>query len=310
VSQEELYVHTAKEVRMSRSRTLVRALIVSLGATLAVQAQAAIEFFDIPGAEGTTAWAINLRGDVVGTTLSKSATVFHGYQRDRSGTVTTVDAVAPNCTSARGISPSGEIVGFFQKQTCGGTQFPTELRPGAHGFVVKNGPLEIVDVKLPGTVGTIVMGINPAGDLVGGYSDAANKIHGFLRNRGTITTIDGPGAGLTICRGINDNGEIVGRFDGHGFLRRADATFETIDFPGAASTVVGGINPQGDIVGRFVMGGVVHGFLRRAGGQPVQFDVPGAATTDPTGISPSGEIVGTVTILEGGKTKTRGFIQR
>ena len=298
---------------MYRSRTLVGALILSLGASLAVQAQAnpTIEFFDIPGAEGTTAWAINPRGDVVGTTLSQSATVFHGYQRDRSGTVITLNAVVPNCTSARGISPSGEIVGFFQRTTCGGTQFPTELRPGAHGFVVKNGPPEVVDVQFPGTVGTIVMGINPAGDLVGAYMDAANRTHGFLRKDGTITTIDVQGAALTTCRGINSNGEIVGRFDGHGFLRKANGTVETIDFPGAVSTVVGAINPQGDIVGHFVMGGVTQGFLRKAGGQPVKLDVvPGATFTDATGISPSGEIVGWVTFKEGGVIKTRAFIQR
>jgi uncharacterized membrane protein len=294
---------------MSRSNILVAALALSLAAAFAVRAQPkpAIERFDIPNADTTIAWAINPAGDVVGATVSGSS-VIHGYQRDKHGTVTAVDAVVPSCTSARGISPSGDIVGFFQTQTCGGTQ--SEMRKGAHGFVQsRNGTLEIVDVKLPGTLGTAVFGINPGGDLVGGYLDAANRIHGFLRQSGTITTIDVPGAALTTCRGINAKGEIVGRFDTHGFLRKTDGTFATIDFPGATSTVVGAINPQGDIVGRFVMGGVVHGFMRKAGGQLVQFDVSGAATTDATGISPSGEIVGSVTILEQGKSKTRGFIR-
>src|SRR6266446_72644 len=97
------------------------------------------EFFDIPNADSTVAWAINPRGDVVGTTVSgANADVFHGYQRDRTGNVTAVDvaiagAAVANCTSARGISPSGEIVGFVQTLTCGGPQ--PETRPGAHGFV-------------------------------------------------------------------------------------------------------------------------------------------------------------------------------
>jgi uncharacterized membrane protein len=234
--------------------------------------------------------------------------VFHGFHRDKSGKLTAVDVVVPKCTSARGISPSGEIVGFFQTLTCGGTQ--PELRPGAHGFLLANNATpEVVDVKFPGTQATLVFGINPAGDLVGTFLDAANKTHGFLRHGGTITTIDVTGATLTICRGINSNGDIVGRFDTHGFLRKADGTVETIDFPGATSTVAAAINPQGDIVGRFVIGGVVHGFLRVAGGQPVNIDVPGATSTDPTGISPSGEIVGTVMIVEAGKTRTRAFIR-
>ena len=275
-----------------------------------------VEFFHVPGADVTTAWAISPSGDVVGTGVSglPSATVFHGYHRDKSGKVTAFDvitagALAKNCTSVRGISPSGEIVGFFQTLTCGGTQ--PEARPGAHGFVrAKNGSLDVVDVPFPGTLGTVVFGINPAGDLVGSYLDEANKTHGFLRHGGSITKIDVTGATLTACRGINAKGEIVGRFDSHGFLRRVDGSVEIIDFPGAKSTVVAAINPQADIVGRFVMDGVTHGFLRKAGSQPVMLDVvSGATDTEPAGISPSGEIVGWVTFTEGGATKTRGFLQ-
>ncbi len=214
-----------------------------------------VEFFDVPGADATTAWAVSPSGDVVGTGVSgpPGATVLHGYQRDKSGKVTAFDVttagpLAENCTSVRGITPSGEIAGFFQTLTCGGTQ--PEARPGAHGFVrAKNGSLEVVDVSFPGTLGTIVLGINPAGDLVGSYLDADNKTHGFLRQAGSITKIDVTGATLTACRGINAKGEIVGRFDSHWFLRRVDGTVETIDFPGATSTVVAAINPQGDIVG-------------------------------------------------------------
>ncbi len=273
-----------------------------------------IEFFDIPDADATVAWAINARGDVVGTTVS-GGNVFHGYQRDRNGNVTPVDvaiagAAVANCTSARGISPSGEIVGFVQTLTCGGTQ--PESRPGAHGFVQgRNGPPEIVDVQFPGTLGTVVYGTNPAGDLVGAYLDADNRTRGFLRQGGAITRIDVNDATLTTCRGINANGEIVGRFDTHGYVRSTDGSVETIDFLGATSTVVGAINPRGDIVGRFATPGVVHAFLRTRGGQPVELVVvPGATNTDATGISPSGDIVGTVTFREGDVTRTRGFIQR
>jgi hypothetical protein len=294
---------------------LMGALIVSLSTSLAVHAQPP-EFFDVAGADVTTAWAISPRGEVVGTGVSgpPSATVFHPYQRDKSGNitpvkVTTQGALAAKCTSARGISASGEIVGFFQTLACGGTQ--PEMRPGAHGFVrAKNGSVEVVDVQFPGTLGTIVVGTNPAGDLVGSYLDGAKRIHGFLRHDGSITTIDVAGATLTACRGINSNGEIVGRFDTHGYLRKADGTVETIDFPGATSTIVAGINPRGDIVGTFVKGGVTRGFSRKAGGQPVELEVMANATeTQPAGISPSGEIVGWIRFKEGSVTKTRGFTQ-
>ena len=273
-----------------------------------------IEFFDIPNSDATVAWAINARGDVVGTTVS-GGNVFHGYQRDRNGNVTPVDvaiagAAVANCTSARGIGSSGEIVGFVQTLTCGGAQ--PEMRPGAHGFVrSRDGIPEIVDVPFPGIQGSVIFGTNPAGDLVGAYLDADNRTHGFLRQGGATTQIDVNDATQTTCRGINANGEIVGRFDTHGYVRSTDGTIETIDFPGATSTVVGAINPRGDIVGRFATPGVVHAFLRRKGGQLVELVVvPGATSTDATGISPSGDIVGSVTFTEGGTTRTRGFIQR
>src|SRR5438046_2480646 len=200
---------------MSRSRIFVATLILSVCASMIVQSRVrAAEFFDVPGADVTTAWAISPSGDVIGTGVSgpPNATVLHGYQRDRSGSVTAVDVTtagpfAKNCTSARDISPSGSIVGFFQTLTCGGSQ--PEMRPGAHGFVrPRNGSLEVVDAGFPGTAGTIVVGTNPRGDLVGSYLDAGNRIHGFLRHDGSFTRIDVTGATLTTCRGINSKGEI------------------------------------------------------------------------------------------------------
>jgi hypothetical protein len=39
-----------------------------------------------------------------------------------------------------------------------------------------------------------VFGINSSGDAAGGYADQRGRLHGFLRLRGDITTIDFPGA--------------------------------------------------------------------------------------------------------------------
>src|SRR2546426_1503507 len=45
----------------------------------------------------------------------------------------------------------------------------------------------------PGSVFTIALGINPAGEVTGTYSDA-NGGHGFMRGRdGTFTKFDAPG---------------------------------------------------------------------------------------------------------------------
>jgi ribosomal protein L34 len=47
-----------------------------------------------------------------------------------------------------------------------------------HGFLCRNGTFTIIDY--PGAVRTVTQGINARGDMVGPYTDAANKQHGFL----------------------------------------------------------------------------------------------------------------------------------
>ncbi len=110
-------------------------------------------------------------------------------------------------------------------------------------------------IDYPGAVQTQVWGINSAGDMVGGFGDAAGW-HGFLLRNGTYTTIDYPGALWTDAYGINPRGDIVGQygwFDGvnttiRGFLLR-DGEFRQIDIAGHQNTMPFKISPNGTIVG-------------------------------------------------------------
>jgi hypothetical protein len=272
-------------------------------------ADAHYELFQVTQSGFTIPWAVSPRGDIAGTAGTAGG---WGFVRDSAGTVTTLRAPGGLCTSARGISPSGEVVGFYQTISCGGPG--GEARPGARGFQRhKDGSFELVDADLPGARATIALGINPQGDVVGAYLDTANKTHGFLRHHGQFVTIDVPRATLTTCRGINAAGDITGRYDDahgtHGFLRRPNGEIETVDYPGATSTIAGALNPEGDIVGRYFIGSVMHSFLRTAGGEWLNIDVPGGTNTDATGISPSGEIVGRVNVVVNGSSQTLGFIR-
>jgi hypothetical protein len=88
------------------------------------------------------------------------------------------------------------------------------------------------DVPGAGTAayqGTIVQGINNAGEVVGSYIDANGLWHGFSRtSKGVFTTFDVPGAGTsagqgTHVYGVSPSGKIVGYFIdsnsvSHGFL--------------------------------------------------------------------------------------------
>jgi probable HAF family extracellular repeat protein len=84
-------------------------------------------------------------------------------------------------------------------------------------FITINDPM--------GVKGTSPHGINAQGDIVGYYTDSAGHDHGFLRHRGTYTTLDDPLAvsgpnGGTAAFGIDAQGAIVGTYtDSKGIMR-------------------------------------------------------------------------------------------
>ncbi len=62
----------------------------------------------------------------------------------------------------------------------------------------------------PDATSTAAIGINEAGQIVGGYNDANFVGHGFLWDKGTFTTIDPSGATYTAAARINAVGKING----------------------------------------------------------------------------------------------------
>jgi hypothetical protein len=132
-------------------------------------------------------------------------------------------------------------------------------------------------INHPNAKSTSGSGINARGDIVGTYTDQANKTHGFLLRRGDFITIDYPGATATEGTGINFRGDIVGTHQGpnlatpgsggdiHGFLLRARASLpEPIDYPGHMNTIAQRITASGQILGCYhdhdTMGSM-HGML-------------------------------------------------
>jgi hypothetical protein len=131
-------------------------------------------------------------------------------------------------------------------------------------------------------LGTQPKGINAAGEIVGGFTDAGRRAHGFLLRHGQFTTIDVPGwlvgaAGTlpTSANGINPDGDIVGSFTApynppisttsaiddprycpaanspactKGFLY-SHGVFSAVLFPGHPGAVPWHITPDGDIYG-------------------------------------------------------------
>lgn len=187
-------------------------------------------------------------------------------------TITTFDAPGAGTaaglgTFANGMNDSGAITGFIR-----------DANSARHGYLrAPNGTFTIFDDPNAGTCsvscGTIGNGqgtrgyaINPAGEIVGFYTDNSARCHGFVRApNGTFAQIDAPDAG----RGPFPQGT----------------------FPSEFTPM--GINPGGAITGFYVdASSVQHGFVRASGGKITEFDPPGSILTNPNAIDAPGDITG------------------
>lgn len=201
-------------------------------------------------------------------------------------------------TIVDGINPAGAVTGC----TFDGT---VNL-----GFVrAPNGA--VTTIAVPGSTSTFVGSecggpagppINPAGAIVGSYTDIGGITHGFVRSPdGIFTRFDAPGGVNTdfVCC-ITPAGAVAGiSLDasysvGHGFLRAPNGTFAMFDSPGSTFTAPTGINPEVAISGVYFDANFIeHGFFRARDGTITTFDAPGAVNgTEPHGINPAGAIVG------------------
>ena len=204
-------------------------------------------------------------------------------------------------------------------------------------------PIDVPCAACPGGIArrTALGGINPAGDIVGVYTDAVGMQHGFLLSGGQYTTIDFPNAAATVARGISPGGEIVGTYTApvsaapwgdpaycpaagspactKGFLY-SHGRLSTLLFPGHPGAIPTRITPDGSIYGclhDFDLMGSMYGaawtrsgnFSLAAGGG--QLSDPGMSfpSSMDDGATPDGKvIVGLYTDMMTGHQ--HGFVQR
>jgi uncharacterized membrane protein len=117
-------------------------------------------------------------------------------------------------------------------------------------------------IDYPGAVDTEALGINTAGDIVGGYVDGSYNHHGFLLSGGVYTTIDDPAVPGSTAYGINDFDRVVGTNSYSSYLYDAGTgAFTSLQFPDSQALVGAvGINNAGVVVGAIVTSGTTLGF--------------------------------------------------
>ena len=117
---------------------------------------------------------------------------------------------------ANGINISNRVVGVYRV-----SNLPTGVN---HGFIRSPNGTITNPVDYPGSTSTSLFGISDSGWVVGSYTDAQGKTHGFLRkNANTYISFDFPNATSTSLNGINSSGFISGRYTDstgirHGFI--------------------------------------------------------------------------------------------
>ena len=206
---------------------------------------------DPNGIGRSQAQGITDEGEIVGyyavpvpTTVDPAGAFTRSFLRDPDGTFSPIDVPGANNTLAIKMSPTGKVVGCFHNlsfdflttmhgfvlqdgnyeefpvpgsmhngitpngRTIVGVVFPTVST--FHAYMVHDGVFQMIDP--PSAVVSDARDINSSREIVGFFTDSANKTHGFLLRKGEFTTIDFPGGDVvaTQARGINPQGDIVG----------------------------------------------------------------------------------------------------
>lgn len=170
---------------------------------------------DVPGADQTMPYGLNSKGDVTGMYFLPGDTTKHYGFAMIGGRFITIDYPLPNDMSCGSwIGDNGEVAGHVQ-----------EKNGAYHGYRWLDGQFTLVEFpgSKTGQFWDSIYDINPAGDLLGAYSDARGKQRAFLRRNGVFTTFDVPGSQRTRATAMNSSGQVIGMYvDGggvnHGFM--------------------------------------------------------------------------------------------
>lgn len=162
-----------------------------------------------------------------------SGLLFTTRSAGQSFNFTTIDVPCAACpggiarqTSAQGINPAGDVVGFY-----------VDAVGKSRGFLLSGGQFTSIDVPgalvgVVGTLPTLARGINPGGDIVGSFTAPYNPP--ASTSVGFDSPAYCPAAGSVAC--------IKGFLYSHG-------QFSTVLFPGHPGAIPQRITPDGDIYG-------------------------------------------------------------
>jgi len=175
--------------------------------------------YDVPGTVQTNLLSINDPGDFTGGFDPDGSGVFQAFV-GRGGTITSFSVPGSLSTFAYEINNNKKLVVGYYIDSAG----------ILHGYYRDaNGALHF-PIDPPGSVATVLFGVDNKNEVVGRYADASGATHGlFFVPPDSFFTFDYPGSTFTSLNGINQRGDICGRFAdaagiAHGFIARVRGT--------------------------------------------------------------------------------------
>jgi probable HAF family extracellular repeat protein len=138
-------------------------------------------FFNVLGPEGTGNVHVRMAQDngrvLVGHFVSEMDGGSRGFIRHASGEYEVIEnpELEVQCIGLRWINQRGDMVGAFAR-----IDSPDACHPPfeeEHAFLLRNGEYTIID--FPGAPSTQPFAINDDGVIVGRFTDAAGRVHGF-----------------------------------------------------------------------------------------------------------------------------------
>ena len=135
---------------------------------------------DFPGAGSTEAWRINDNGEILGRYLSTTDSKWHLYRLSNGSFTAIADFPGAAETAPDGYSHVGGFNsgGDITSNYCSSTPCQ-KFSSAVHGFLLSVGVYTSIDP--PGAMGSLALGINDTGDIVGTYRDTSGHFHGYLR---------------------------------------------------------------------------------------------------------------------------------
>ena len=249
---------------------------------------------EFPGASETYADFVSGLGNIVGSYVDAEGT-YHAYLRGPGGSFATLDI--PEI-------PNQE---YFFLHGINDALIAVGRAKGADGvpLTYAGNPLRLQELKVPGSVSTEGWNVNQDGSIVGHYTSADGRTHGFIARpiqesvprpppdlSYTFESIDVPGVDFLAVTASSDFFDYAGNMRGPDDEKDVAFTlingvFKTYDFPDSHGTYFYALGNNGVAAGHYKdSDGLFHGVILE-NGELRQYDFPDAVETEIYGYSDS-----------------------